>query len=263
MTAWKCPYCSGTIGSVPDLVGKTVACPYCLVSLTIPEPVKGESSLRRSGMRRMFVLFVGGIVAGVSLVWLTNSADLSQLRLPTVQLSSVTAEGSHAVRLARYDQSSAEPQQLHGNVGEHFASVPPVDSVVAGLGISRDRLIAVVSGKTYVEFFDSTPANADMPQISAIADGVEITLWGHPANLQTVTVNGALNSDNAAALLIGIVGELVPNWNIEEATNWLVKAVSACDTDMFVSTVCDGVEVTLMAAEQQGRHWVFFQPDRP
>lgn len=46
MNQWNCEHCQGRIGPVPDLAGQTVACPYCLAPIAVPNQLTTTKTSR-------------------------------------------------------------------------------------------------------------------------------------------------------------------------------------------------------------------------
>ena len=68
MKQWNCEHCHGPIGPVPNLAGQTVACPYCLAPIMVPND-NTETKRRRSKWKWMLAMMtVLAITATVGLI---------------------------------------------------------------------------------------------------------------------------------------------------------------------------------------------------
>ena len=261
MTSWKCPNCQGAIGPSPELAGQTVACPYCLIPVTIPVSVSDVARKRRRRMFVLFSLFVLGAGIGSTAILLSPSLPRPTWELHIGLSDFVPSHEKHPVQLAAYDESYHDIQQISSPSVSQDRPGYEDNAVNDGLGISRGQIIQKINDQILTEFADTTPRGGQ-PQVTASSDGAELILWGDPQNLQTITLTGTVKSDAGANYMASVISALFPSWDIEDANQWLAKSITKSDPDTFVSTVRDNVEITVAQADTTDSHWIFFQPDR-
>ena len=351
MSQWKCPHCHGPIGPVPDLVGQTVACPYCLSPIMVPGSIGAACRSRRL---RLFIfasmltgMSLAAVVAFYSFRWPDKLLDQQLL----VQLASYSEQADLATATTKfeaYPNSTSAPETEEFPVpaspirfedcavkscaavvtdcplqatsanfeycpadiesatldvepspvsvdqglepvctaeqaawvsieqsrddGDAIAEKSPETLALAtesvsfpyqrGLEVRRDDVIYAIQEYFDVEFYNQPVSDTADEEVTAEIEGAEVTLWGDASEIKSVTVSGRFDSDNMALLLATIISRVMPSWQIDSAGDWFTKAVDRCDEETFVSTLKDGVELTLMTAGAPGSFWVFFQPDR-
>lgn len=372
MSRWNCPHCRGPIGPAPDLAGKTVACPYCLVPVSVPGLSVGR---RTDGHLKRFLIMLLLLTAGFSTAFILYDVPLAKM------IAQISADGQ--MELDRLDVPRVEPElflsqptifqdacatdmdippqseRIHDRITEPIHSAEPrgpqseiqltaadlpsehdtdtepgrIDELSSSHGLSKDELTTqhasagrsstdnsstdnsvniYLGNPAYVES-DSTKGSVDVKQsdsldlaqtsvtsfnptglgisrdeiahaiqeyfdvkfevpdkvdsgeegsVAGFIDDTKITLWGSPNNLQSVTVHGGFDGEKMAIALAAIISRIIPEWEIEDAGDWFSKAIHRCDTETFVSTFRDNVEVTMTTAFNSEKFWIFIQPDR-
>ncbi len=392
MNQWNCEHCQGRIGPVPDLAGQTVACPYCLAPIAVPNHLTTTKTSRSKWKWLLAATTLLAITATIGLITqpallpdhvfgnhltkLTGRFFSPQHSLPALpdpgsrpqpsesaitsleptlethklpnaletksssdhslqtestvvidhELTSVRelqhpltadvveAAVQHAVKdvvqtslhaaVLQAMETSLQPavhetmkNVMRDSVQQAFRhtytphpthdadslSEPPLPNTILttnldipqvipagtapanparpGLAVRRDHLAHTIQEIFGVEFYIQALTDSQTTAITAQINGAEVTLRGSPAEVETITIQGSFKDQNMAMLLATITSHVMPGWPVENAGDWFTKAVERCDNQTLVSTLHDGIEVTITDAGE-GDFWIFLQADR-
>jgi len=276
MASWKCPHCQGAIGELPQLVGQAISCPYCAKAILVP-------SKKMGGGRSVLIVCLGLLLSGVSLLGGLAVAQMKDVR-EFFHLKKIVAEATEAKSVTDIIPFQAGANTANATTSQTIASQPTVNKIatvaaietvsdlddifisgypetIPHLGISRDEVTAELKQSLSLDFLETTQPGSSVPQVSASSNGMDVTIWGNPGNIRTITLQGDFNDNQLATALAVVVEKTMPNWSIENAGNWFSQAINRCDTNTYVGTLRDNVELTMVASGEPGRYWIFFQRD--
>ncbi|MCH2130471.1 MAG: hypothetical protein MK179_15105 [Pirellulaceae bacterium] len=136
-----------------------------------------------------------------------------------------------------------------------------VEPLPPGLGVERGQLVHAIQEYVDATFYERDQFTGDLEEMKAEIAGIEITIRGPDAEVESVMVAGSFEDQNMALLLAAIIDQVMPSWQVEDAGDWFCKAVERCDSDTFVSTLRDEVELSLTDAGNE-KFLIFLQADR-
>jgi len=276
MASWKCPHCQGAIGELPQLVGQAISCPYCTKAILVPSTKRGRG-------RSALVVFLGLLLSAVSLLGGLAAAQMEEVReffhLKTIVAKDTAAKsvtdilpfqaGENAAKVITSQTITSQPAvnkiatvaaiETVSDLDDIFISGNPENKL--NLGISRDEITAELKQSLSLDFQETTEPGSSVPQLSASSNGMDVIIWGKPENIRTITLQGGFNDNQLATALAVVVEKAMPSWSIDDAGNWFSEAINRCDTNTYVGTLRDNVELTMVASGEPGRYWIFFQRD--
>ena len=244
MSKWNCPHCNGSIGPVPNLAGKVVACPYCCGPVTVPSPTNSAHA-PRPRLRWGLLLLIFGLCA-------TAAVAMTQMEYDDIVQHVRDAQ----VRLASYSAELSEPRVLRDT-----SCTGCTLTTLAGTGMTCETLAKGINQVLPTTFHDTTPPGLESRCMIAELNNADIILSSDADQLSKVTVVGHFAGGEMATALARVIGMLMPSWTTAEAGDWFTENIDACDANTPIDTTHDDVKLTLVAGDVDGVYWVFFQPE--